>query len=276
MSSFNYEKSIWGNGSASLKWSEPSSYRMYRALTAIKDLPAGSKVLEVGTGAGQFIRAIKNMRPELQCLGSDISVEAISQAKTYQDGVEYSLNQENTLPYPDGSIDAVLIFDVLEHVAAPEIFIKEVYRVLKKDGLAYVFVPCEGDYLSLWNVLEKMHLKKDLTRRFAGHINYFSRKKLFDLYLKTGFTIQTKRYSEHFFGQIVGVLAYVLMSRVAKKKHYQQLNNEAYFDDVRSEKTGRGLGRVFRNFVNSLLHAESRIFARLPSPNVHVVLKKMI
>ncbi len=276
MSSFNYEKSIWGNGSASLKWSEPSSYRMYRALKALKDLPAGSKVLEVGTGAGQFIRAIKKIRPELECLGSDISVGAISQAKSYNDGVEYSLNQENTLPYPDGSIDAVLIFDVLEHVATPDIFIKEVYRVLKKNGLAYVFVPCEGDYLSLWNALEKMHLKKDLTRRFAGHINYFSRKNLFDLYLKTGFTIQSRRYSEHFLGQIVGVLAYVLMSKASKKKQYQQLNNEAYFEDVRSQKTGRGLGRVFRDFVNSILHAESRIFARLPSPNVHVVLKKMI
>ena len=274
MSSFNYEKSIWGNGSASLKWSEPSSYRMYRALTAIKDLPAGSKVLEVGTGAGQFIRAIKSMRPELQCLGSDISVEAISQAKTYQDGVEYSLSQENTLPYADGAMDAVLIFDVLEHVADPKMFIKEVYRVLKKGGLLYTFVPCEGDYVSLWNVLEKLHLKKDLTRRFAGHINYFSRRELLKLYQEAGFTTDYIRYSEHIFGQIVGVAAYFLMERASRAKKNEQLNNEAYFEDVRQQKTGRGVGRFFRNFVNSLLHLESRTLARIPSPNIHVVLKK--
>jgi len=45
------------------------------------------------------------------------------------------------LPFADGSADAVLLFEVLEHVGDDRAALAEVARVLKPDGLLFVSVP---------------------------------------------------------------------------------------------------------------------------------------
>ena len=161
---FNYEQSIWGRGVATLKPSDPRAWRLRMALQALAKLPAESKVLELGCGAGQFIRAVKNLRPELVCHGCDISATALALAKKTNDSVSYEFSSE-VLPYGDNSFDAVLIFDVLEHVENPAAILSEVRRVLKPGGIFYAFVPCEGDWLSLWHLLDILGLKKELTKK---------------------------------------------------------------------------------------------------------------
>ncbi len=153
---FNYEQSIWGRGEAGKRWSDPTSIRLRRALKALGHLPKHAKVLEVGCGAGQFIRAIHRFRPDLESFGCDISQAAIALAKKSADGVDYAVSTD-ALPYVDGAFDAVLIFDVLEHVAHPGLLLGEVGRVLKRGGLFFAFVPCEGDWLSLWHLLRFFH-----------------------------------------------------------------------------------------------------------------------
>ncbi|MSU75497.1 MAG: class I SAM-dependent methyltransferase [Candidatus Magasanikbacteria bacterium] len=278
--SFNYEQSIWGRGEASLRWSDPTAFRLKQSLQAIASLPAGAKVLEVGCGAGQFIRAIKKMRPEFECFGSDISREAITLAQQKNDGVEYFISEpykliDETSPFVpllggEGNFDAVLVFDVLEHVDNPAALLQEIRRVLKPNGIFYAFVPCEGDWLSLWHLLEVLHLKKDLTKKHAGHIQYFSRRSLLKLFGQNYFLIQRLRYSEHLLGQKIGILAFWLMERATKKQGGKQINNETYFGEQ-----GSGLIRLIKKLVNGLVYIESTLFSLVPSPNVHVVAKKL-
>lgn len=45
------------------------------------------------------------------------------------------------LPFADNSIDKIIMEASLEHIADPEKTIKEIYRVLKKGGLAFITVP---------------------------------------------------------------------------------------------------------------------------------------
>jgi len=45
------------------------------------------------------------------------------------------------LPFRDGSIDAVVIQAVLEHVLSPETVVAEIHRVLKPDGIVYAETP---------------------------------------------------------------------------------------------------------------------------------------
>ena len=272
MSEFDYEKSIWGHGNASLRMSSPTRFRLRQSLKSIAKLKSGAKVLELGCGAGQFIREIKTIRPELDCYGCDISQSALEAAKQANDGVAYRLSAEKTLPYENGSFDAVLIFDVLEHVEDPDAILAEINRVMKTGGVFYCFVPCEGDFLSLWRWVKKLAGKgHELTKKYAGHINYFSRQSLFDLIKKNNFSVARARYSEHFLGQLLGIAVFAAMDRAVKKKKLIQINNETYFA---KEKQSIAL-KLLKNVVNSTVYLESVIFSKIPSPNVHLsVVKK--
>lgn len=270
---FDYEKSIWGYGNASLNLSAPTSFRLRQSLEAMAGLKSGAKVLELGCGAGQFIREIKKIRPELACYGSDISQHAIAIAKQANDGVVYDLSTESKSPYEDNFFDAVLIYDVLEHVENPGLILTEVNRMLKSGGVFYSFVPCEADSLSFWNLLHKLGLKRELTKMYAGHINKFSRKSLINLVESYGFIAERIRYSEHVLGQLLGLAAFFSMDRFAKKNNLHQVNNEQYFYDL--DQKGGGVLSIIKNIVNSLVTLESIIFSVIPSPNVHLtVIKK--
>ena len=271
MEKFDYEKSVWGRGEASFSWSDPTAFRIWRSFYWLKDVAVDGKVLEVGCGAGQFISAFKREKSSWNCYGVDISEKAISEARKKNDGVRYDLvKDDNSLPYPDNYFSAVLIFDVLEHVNSPENVLREIFRVLKPGGLFYCFVPCETDKLSFWRYL-RFSFWNDLTRLYAGHINRWSRKEWLDIFLKTGFKIKYKNYSEHFLGQFVGVFAFYLMHRYARKKGVDQINNEHFFSQ--SFSVGRSYGYL-KKIINILIYWESRIFRRVPSPNFHVLLEK--
>ena len=140
----------------------------------------------------------------------------------------------------------------------------------KNDGLFYCFVPCEGDFLSLWNLLDKIGLKNDLTKKYAGHINYFSRKSLLNLLEKNGFIPIKKIYCEHLFGQLLGFFSFLAMDRFAKKNKLDQINNEKYFENL-NKKSGIS---VIKNIVNAVVNFESVVFQAIPSPNVNLILKK--
>jgi SAM-dependent methyltransferase len=49
--------------------------------------------------------------------------------------------EKDALPYPDNSIDTIILCNVLEHVYAYQFLLNEVRRVLKPDGQLIGFVP---------------------------------------------------------------------------------------------------------------------------------------
>lgn len=273
MPAFNYEQSIWGRGEAGLAWSAPTRFRLKQALFAVRKLNAGDSVVEVGCGAGQFIRSIKKNRPDLVCFGCDISQKAISLAQENNDSIRYSVCDEIKLPYADKSMDAVLVFDVLEHAREYGKLLEEINRILKTGGVFYCFVPCESDIASFWNALRVVNVGSDLTKKYAGHINYFTRRSLFATLKEHGFFPERLRYSEHFLGQAVGVAVFFLMDWKSKKMAGRQINNEEYFNDA--GKPRNALSIVFRKFINILINLESTILAVGFSPNIHVISTKI-
>lgn len=55
---------------------------------------------------------------------------------------DYKLDLENAeLPFSDNSVEVVFCFNVLEHIFNYQQLLDEVYRVLKKDGHFYLYVP---------------------------------------------------------------------------------------------------------------------------------------
>lgn len=55
--------------------------------------------------------------------------------------VEFRTCGETSVPLPDRSVDVVVSYDVLEHVASPEASTAELFRVLKPAGIALLVFP---------------------------------------------------------------------------------------------------------------------------------------
>ncbi|MFH1789710.1 MAG: methyltransferase domain-containing protein [bacterium] len=266
---FDYQKSIWGKGLSDLKWSNPARFRLQQSLNAVKSLVQDARVLELGCGAGRFISAVSSHRKDLQCYGCDISESAIQTAKNRNDKVKFQLCA-STLPYEDNFFDAVLIFDVLEHVDDPLLVLKEIHRVVKNRGIFYCFVPCENDLFSMWRWLGVKKTWSRLTEKYAGHIQKFSRKQLIEIIKQTGFRIRRIRYSEHIIGQLagIGVFFAIASSQLKKNKRSVQINNEEFIYNINQR--NNFLFSFARKVINIIINIESTIFCALPSPNVHI------
>lgn len=260
---------------ASLRFFDPAAFRLYQAGRVWKILPAGARILEVGCGAGQFIRAIKNFRPDLRCFGCDISALALENARQSGTGVDYEINTVESLPYSVNEFDAVLIFDVLEHAGDVPALLAEINRVLKPGGYLYSYIPCEGDWLSFWRYLSVLSVFKELTKNFAGHINRWSRRRWREVITGAGFSRYSSRYSEHLIGQTLNVATFWAMGRFAKEFPGQQINNEFFFSHL-DQTSGSRIIKFLKFIVNSAVYAESFLWQLLPSPNWHAVWTKDI
>lgn len=82
----------------------------------------------------------------------------------------------NYLPFEDNTFDCVLCADLLEHMESPELVIREVYRVLRKDGSALFTTPCLNIPIKQ---LVTMYRKIANVKMVEGeHIHVFSTMKL--------------------------------------------------------------------------------------------------
>lgn len=97
------------------------------------------KILDAGCGTGGFLNKIKN---NYEIYGFDINHEAVKFAK--KRGLKnIKIGSLSKIPYKKNTFDAVVCIDVLYHqdVLNDVAAIKELARVLKKDGLLIIKVP---------------------------------------------------------------------------------------------------------------------------------------
>lgn len=102
--------------------------RRVRVLTEhlCRSLPQGARVLDVGCGDGTLDALILKARPDLSIIGIDVLVRPDTRIPVAQfDG--------STIPYDDGSFDAVLFVDVLHHTHDPIALMREAVRVSRHD-----------------------------------------------------------------------------------------------------------------------------------------------
>jgi SAM-dependent methyltransferase len=99
-------------------------------------------VLEIGCSRGYLSELVN--REGYFCIGGDISITALRSVRNKNQVMR--LDGE-TLPFKNASFDAVLAINSLEHMPQPQKVLKEVFRVLRNDGLFLGITPDKGSLL---------------------------------------------------------------------------------------------------------------------------------
>jgi SAM-dependent methyltransferase len=195
-------EAIWGVG-----YVPAASIALREALVALSGVKGC--ILEVGCGAGRYVRTIKRLRPDLAANGCDSSAEAVDCAKEYGDEVDFAVGDAENLLYGSAEFDAVVFFDLLEHLSDPRQAIAGIHRVLRPGGILHCLVPCEGQRATLHWAMWRLGVLSDLKERHAGHVQRFTHAEVRQLLTQEGFQISTIRYGMHLFGQLRDVLGYL-------------------------------------------------------------------
>jgi SAM-dependent methyltransferase len=104
------------------------------------------RALDLGCGVGEYVRAFA--RRGATAFGADIAVSRLSEARRRdlanpERGVAAGLMAAagETLPFSDGSMDVIVLNEVIEHVADDRATLAEVGRVLAPGGMCVIFAP---------------------------------------------------------------------------------------------------------------------------------------
>jgi ubiquinone/menaquinone biosynthesis C-methylase UbiE len=98
---------------------------------------SGGKVLDVGTGVGEFVGIIKECFGNYDSIvGIDSSAKAIAAAsKTYnEDNINFIAMDAGRMEFPDRYFDTVCLSNTLHHLPDINAVLSEMKRVLKPEG----------------------------------------------------------------------------------------------------------------------------------------------
>ncbi len=106
-----------------------------------------AKVLDIGCGDGKFTVRFKNKIKAETIVGADGVKDRLKVAKKLGVDQIVNFNIEKSWPFKDSEFDVVVSNQVIEHIENIDMFISEIYRVLKPNG--YCVISTEN--LSSWH-----------------------------------------------------------------------------------------------------------------------------
>ena len=165
----------------------------------------GARLVEIGCGsgnllvratvAGSYPVAVDLAMPSLAFVHSRL--QAATSGPEPPDGFACIQAVGDALPFENGSFDAVLLSEVIEHLTPPGPTVREAVRVLAPGGRLLVTTP---NYRSLWPLLERTVDLLKMAPAMAGeqHVTRFTPSSLRRLLLESDLEL------EHF-GTIYGL-----------------------------------------------------------------------
>jgi SAM-dependent methyltransferase len=192
-----------------------------------------SLLWEIGAGNGNVAINLKKYDIDViavEPLEAGARILSNSSIPTYQ----ATLDQ---LSLPDGSLGAIGLFDVLEHVDKPSELLSEVSRVLKPGGVLICSVPAHQWLFSDFD-------------ESIGHFRRYSMKTLRQEIWASGF----QDHESHF------LFGFLLIPAFVTRRIPYMLGRRRSFEQVStSTKTAGKLGAIFKFLIHALLIVEERV-----------------
>ena len=124
------------DGKVDLEWLDRRHRPMLELIA--RYAKSGRRLLEVGTGAGLFLKAAS--RAGWEASGLELSTEGAAFAR---DRLALDVRQERAeqMSFPPGTFDVAVMFDVIEHLFDPKAVLTATRRALKPGGVLVVSTP---------------------------------------------------------------------------------------------------------------------------------------
>ncbi|HWF25047.1 MAG TPA: class I SAM-dependent methyltransferase [Solirubrobacteraceae bacterium] len=123
------------------------------------------RVLDVGCSFGYGSAAVVAGGPvDRVVVGVERDRDHLAMAARHFPWISILDADATALPIPDSCADAVLLLDVIEHIARPELVLDEVQRVLRPGGTVVVSIP----HHSPLRWLDALNLYSSLRRRYPS------------------------------------------------------------------------------------------------------------
>jgi SAM-dependent methyltransferase len=160
-------------------------------------LQAGSRLLEIGCGAGNLLlqATVDGSYP----VALDLSMQALTFVRSRLEEAEsapeapsgFTCTQAigESLPFREDVFDCILLSEVIEHLEAPQISIREAARVLCPGGRLLITTP---NYRSFWPVMEWAVDRLNMAPKMAGeqHISRFHPASLAKILVESGLKME--------------------------------------------------------------------------------------
>ena len=151
-----------------------------KRLDIIERYKKGGTILDIGTNIGTMLKVAKDAGWIVR--GVEFNHDAVKYGNEHF-GVNIEDRDFTKAQYEPESFDVVTMNDVIEHVIDPVATLKEVHRILKKDGILFMTTPNIGTLMAKLTGKSWLHLKPN------EHLTYFAPKTMRTLLEKSGFDL---------------------------------------------------------------------------------------
>ncbi|EHJ45958.1 Methyltransferase type 11 (plasmid) [Solidesulfovibrio carbinoliphilus subsp. oakridgensis] len=125
-----------------------------------RDLAAGKAVLDIACGEGYGSNLLAQRAASV--VGVDIAPDVVAHAteKYQRPNLEFRHGSCLDIPMPDASVDLLVSLETLEHFVEHEVFLREIKRVLRPQGLLVLSSPNRPEFSERHNISYPHHVRE--------------------------------------------------------------------------------------------------------------------
>lgn len=188
-------------------------------------------LLEIGCSSGYFLKDLKDKFGNAEVVGADVVSQPLfnlAQQLPNTPLLQFDLLE---CPLPDNCLDAVIMLNVLEHIEDDFKALKQVFRILKPNGVLILEVPAGPELYDIYDEQLK-------------HFRRYSSDELQKKIMSVGFKVEK---SSH-----LGFFLYPFFKWV-KRKNQKLTNNSGQLDSqIVKDNIKRTQGNVFLKYLLKL------------------------